>query len=103
MDRDINATLRDRRGSELRGGSLGLTRIDREKEKKKEGRERSISLSLGQCVKMQLLFFHEVWEMEGLQTVGILLVVCSSLKLMHFLGLIDFSSEGKIQGAEGWI
>jgi hypothetical protein len=82
-------------------GSLGLTRIDQGKEKKKEGRERS--LSLGQCVKMQLLFFREVWEMEGLQTVGILLVVCSSLKLMHFLGLIDFSSEGKIQGSEGWI
>ena len=49
------------------------------------------------------LFFREVWEMEGLQTLGILLGVCSSLKLMHFLELIDFSSEGKIQGAEGWI
>nr|XP_020457431.1 Kv channel-interacting protein 2 isoform X2 [Monopterus albus] len=37
------------------------------------------------------LFFQEKWEVEGLQTVGILLVVCSSLKLMHFLGLIDLS------------
>lgn len=41
------------------------------------------------------LFFKEKWEVEGLQTVGILLVVCSSLKLMHFLGLIDLSMAGK--------
>ncbi|XP_026886721.2 Kv channel-interacting protein 4 isoform X4 [Electrophorus electricus] len=41
-----------------------------------------------------LMFFREEWEMEGLQTVGILLVVCSSLKLLHFLGLIDFSAGG---------
>lgn len=44
------------------------------------------------------LFFQEQWEVEGLQTVGILLVVCSSLKLMHFLGLIDLSTEGKGNG-----
>lgn len=36
--------------------------------------------------------------MEGLQTVGILLVVCSSLKLMHFLGLIDITTAGKTNG-----
>ena len=42
------------------------------------------------------LFFQETWEVEGLQTVGILLVVCSSLKLMHFLGLIDLSSPGTV-------
>lgn len=41
------------------------------------------------------LFFQEKWEVEGLQTLGILLVVCSSLKLMHFLGLIDLSVAGK--------
>lgn len=41
------------------------------------------------------LFFQDKWEVEGLQTVGILLVVCSSLKLMHFLGLIDISMTGK--------
>lgn len=41
------------------------------------------------------LFFQDKWEVEGLQTVGILLVVCSSLKLMHFLGLIDISVTGK--------
>lgn len=41
------------------------------------------------------LFFQDKWEVEGLQTVGILLVVCSSLKLMHFLGLIDLSVAGK--------
>ncbi|XP_067376834.1 A-type potassium channel modulatory protein KCNIP2 isoform X13 [Channa argus] len=40
------------------------------------------------------LFFQDKWEVEGLQTVGILLVVCSSLKLMHFLGLIDLSVAG---------
>lgn len=44
------------------------------------------------------LFFQDKWEVEGLQTVGILLVVCSSLKLMHFLGLIDLSVEGKRNG-----
>lgn len=44
------------------------------------------------------LFFQEKWEVEGLQTVGILLVVCSSLKLMHFLGLIDLSVAGKRNG-----
>ena len=41
------------------------------------------------------LFFQEEWEMEGLQTLGILLVLCSSLKLLHFLGLIDFTSRGE--------
>lgn len=48
------------------------------------------------------LFFQDKWEVEGLQTVGILLVVCSSLKLMHFLGLIDISVAGKrnIKAAE---
>lgn len=44
------------------------------------------------------LFFQDKWEVEGLQTVGILLVVCSSLKLMHFLGLIDLSVAGKRNG-----
>lgn len=44
------------------------------------------------------LFFQDKWEVEGLQTVGILLVVCSSLKLMHFLGLIDISMAGKRNG-----
>lgn len=44
------------------------------------------------------LFYQEKWEVEGLQTVGILLVVCSSLKLMHFLGLIDLTTEGKTDG-----
>ena len=35
-----------------------------------------------------------VWETEGLQTVGIVVIVCASLKLLHLLGLINFS-EGK--------
>nr|XP_043902303.1 Kv channel-interacting protein 4 isoform X1 [Solea senegalensis] len=43
------------------------------------------------------LFFQEKWEVEGLQTVGILLVVCSSLKLMHFLGLIDISVTDSVE------
>ena len=33
--------------------------------------------------------------MEGLQTVGIVVIICASLKLLHLLGLIDFS-EGKV-------
>lgn len=48
--------------------------------------------------KRMHLFFKEKWEVEGLQTVGILLVVCSSLKLMHFLGLIDLTTAGKTNG-----
>ncbi|KAF0027454.1 Kv channel-interacting protein 2 isoform X2 [Scophthalmus maximus] len=43
------------------------------------------------------LFFQDKWEVEGLQTVGILLVVCSSLKLMHFLGLIDISVADSVE------
>ncbi|XP_067909494.1 A-type potassium channel modulatory protein KCNIP2 isoform X1 [Heterodontus francisci] len=35
------------------------------------------------------------WESEGLQTVGFVFLAVSSLKLLHFLGLIDFSSKGK--------
>ncbi|KAG5845088.1 hypothetical protein ANANG_G00135150 [Anguilla anguilla] len=37
---------------------------------------------------------NAVWETEGLQTVGIVVIVCASLKLLHLLGLINFS-EGK--------
>lgn len=33
-------------------------------------------------------------ESEGLQTLGIVVVLCSSLKLLHYLGLIDLS-DGK--------
>ncbi|CAK7303214.1 hypothetical protein VULLAG_LOCUS10256 [Vulpes lagopus] len=33
-------------------------------------------------------------EAEGLQTLGIVVVLCSSLKLLHYLGLIDLS-DGK--------
>ncbi|NXK57924.1 KCIP4 protein, partial [Sylvietta virens] len=36
------------------------------------------------------------WESEGLQTVGIVVIIFASLKLLHLLGLIDFS-EGKVQ------
>ncbi|ELW66232.1 hypothetical protein TREES_T100014773 [Tupaia chinensis] len=32
-------------------------------------------------------------ESEGLQTLGIVVVVCSSLKLLHYVGLIDLSDE----------
>lgn len=35
------------------------------------------------------------WESEGLQTVGIVVIIFASLKLLHLLGLIDFS-EGKV-------
>ncbi|GAA6104264.1 Kv channel-interacting protein 4 isoform X2 [Tachysurus ichikawai] len=31
------------------------------------------------------------WETEGLQTLGIVVIVCTSLKLLHLLGLISFS------------
>lgn len=35
-----------------------------------------------------------IWETEGLQTVGIVVLVMASIKLLHLLGLISFS-EGK--------
>lgn len=35
-----------------------------------------------------------IWETEGLQTVGIVVLVFASIKLLHVLGLISFS-EGK--------
>lgn len=35
-----------------------------------------------------------IWETEGLQTVGIVILVFASIKLLHLLGLISFS-EGK--------
>uniref|UniRef100_A0AAV2KMQ0 Uncharacterized protein n=1 Tax=Knipowitschia caucasica TaxID=637954 RepID=A0AAV2KMQ0_KNICA len=36
-----------------------------------------------------------IWETEGLQTVGIVVLVFASIKLLHLLGLISFS-EGKL-------
>ncbi|KAL6490584.1 hypothetical protein MHYP_G00009290 [Metynnis hypsauchen] len=41
-----------------------------------------------------------VWETEGLQTLGIVVIVCAALKLLHLLGLISFS-EGK--RGSGWV
>lgn len=35
-----------------------------------------------------------IWETEGLQTVGIVVLVVASIKLLHILGIINFS-EGK--------
>ena len=37
---------------------------------------------------------NAVWDTEGLQTVAIVVLVCASLKLLHLLGVINFS-EGK--------
>ncbi|XP_056096342.1 Kv channel-interacting protein 4 isoform X1 [Rhinichthys klamathensis goyatoka] len=36
---------------------------------------------------------NAMWETEGLQTLGIVLIVCASLKLLHLLGLINFSED----------
>ncbi|XP_075999833.1 Kv channel-interacting protein 4 [Genypterus blacodes] len=36
---------------------------------------------------------NAIWETEGLQTVGIVVLVFASLKLLHILGLISFSEE----------
>lgn len=35
-----------------------------------------------------------LWDPQGLQTVGIILLLCSSLKLLHALGIIDLSRGG---------
>ncbi|XP_056299070.1 Kv channel-interacting protein 4 isoform X1 [Pseudoliparis swirei] len=34
-----------------------------------------------------------IWETEGLQTVGIVVLVFASIKLLHLLGLISFSED----------
>lgn len=34
------------------------------------------------------------WDPQGLQTVGIILLLCSSLKLLHALGIIDLTGGG---------
>lgn len=39
---------------------------------------------------------NAIWETEGLQTVGIVVLVFASIKLLHLLGLISFS-EGKTE------
>ncbi|KAM9406694.1 Kv channel-interacting protein 4-like isoform 3-T3 [Salvelinus alpinus] len=36
---------------------------------------------------------NALWETEGLQAVGIVVLVCASLKLLHLLGLINFSED----------
>lgn len=41
-------------------------------------------------------------ELEGLQTLGIVLAVCSSLKLLHHLGLIDFSGGKRASKRLSW-
>ncbi|KAK4821522.1 hypothetical protein QYF61_021925 [Mycteria americana] len=35
-----------------------------------------------------------LWDPQGLQTVGIILLLCSSLKLLHALGIIDLARGG---------
>ncbi len=42
-----------------------------------------------------------IWETEGLQTVGIVVLVFASIKLLHLLGLINFS-EGKMLMEMSW-
>ncbi|XP_040462836.1 Kv channel-interacting protein 2 isoform X6 [Falco biarmicus] len=38
------------------------------------------------------------WDPQGLQTVGIILLLCSSLKLLHALGIIDLTRGGNAPG-----
>ncbi|XP_047916604.1 Kv channel-interacting protein 2 isoform X4 [Anser cygnoides] len=38
------------------------------------------------------------WDPQGLQTVGIILLLCSSLKLLHALGIIDLTGGGNPPG-----
>ena len=44
------------------------------------------------CLGMSVAGAH--WDLQGLQTVGIILLLCSSLKLLHVLGIIDLSRGG---------
>lgn len=42
-----------------------------------------------------------IWETEGLQTVGIVVLVFASIKLLHLLGLISFSEGKTLMETEG--
>lgn len=41
------------------------------------------------------------WDPQGLQTVGIILLLCSSLKLLHALGIIDLTGGGGARNRDG--
>lgn len=41
------------------------------------------------------------WDPQGLQTVGIILLLCSSLKLLHALGIIDLTGGGGARNGDG--
>lgn len=44
------------------------------------------------CLGMALA--EAPWDLQGLQTVGIILLLCSSLKILHALGIIDLTRGG---------
>ncbi|XP_027528005.1 Kv channel-interacting protein 2 isoform X5 [Neopelma chrysocephalum] len=50
------------------------------------------SCLLGICVGV-MLAAEAPWDLQGLQAVGIILLLCSSLKLLHALGIIDFLTD----------
>ncbi|XP_066179813.1 Kv channel-interacting protein 2 isoform X4 [Sylvia atricapilla] len=37
------------------------------------------------------------WDLQGLQTVGIILLLCSSLKILHALGIIDLTRGDSVE------
>nr|XP_009942257.1 PREDICTED: Kv channel-interacting protein 2 [Opisthocomus hoazin] len=47
------------------------------------------------CLGMSVAGAH--WDLQGLQTVGIILLLCSSLKLLHVLGIIDLSRGDSVE------
>uniref|UniRef100_A0A8C2E5I6 Kv channel-interacting protein 4 n=1 Tax=Cyprinus carpio TaxID=7962 RepID=A0A8C2E5I6_CYPCA len=54
---------------------------------------RSTGHVTSQWCKLGGVAVSTMWESEGLQTFGIVLIVCASLKLLHLLGLISFSED----------
>lgn len=51
------------------------------------------SCRLGLCV-LGMAVAEAPWDLQGLQTVGIILLLCSSLKILHALGIIDLTRGG---------
>lgn len=42
-----------------------------------------------------------LWDLQELQTVGIILPLCSSFKLLHVLGIVDPSGGGATKTVMG--
>ncbi|XP_073451594.1 A-type potassium channel modulatory protein KCNIP2 isoform X1 [Aquarana catesbeiana] len=56
-----------------------------------------VSRSVLRALVLPRMSWEEEWHSEGFQTLGIVFLIFSSLKLLHLLGIIDFSEEDSIE------